>query len=112
NSAMQILRERPDQTDKIFPERSVQPDQQSEYRNAQNIRGHALPGVVNFARNRLIPDITETQEIGPGGVGHAVPQMSDDLRLGYRHRSPKLRGDEQQADADRRSHADEGVLPV
>src|SRR5665213_348588 len=94
DTSMEILSQRPDQTGKIFPQRGVQPDQQREHRDAQNIGGHARPGIGDFPGERLIPDVTEAQELGPGRVGHAPLQIPDELRLRHRHRSQELRGEE------------------
>ena len=78
DTSMQILRERPDQAGKIFPERGVQPDQQRKHRNAQDIGRHARSGIRDFLGKRLIPDVAETQEIGPAGVGHPALQVADE----------------------------------
>ena len=109
DAAMHLDRKRADRAGKIAPERRMQPDQQRVHGNAEQVRGHALPGIVDFLGQRLVPDIAETQQIGSRGVDHAALQIMHERVRRHRHGAVELRGGEQQADAENRCRADRQV---
>ena len=62
----------------------------------RRFEGMRCPGIVDFLGERLIPDVTETQQIGPRRIGHAALQIVDEFASRHRHRAVELRGEKQQ----------------
>ena len=88
----------------------VQLGQRRKPRHDQQVQRHPGPGFADLLSQRLIPDITEAQQIGARRVGHAALQISDELVVRCRHGPVELRGEEQQADARQRRDADDRRL--
>src|SRR5271169_2634571 len=99
-------------SERISSAKYLMSDQQGKHGNAEQVRRHLLPGVVDLLRQRLVPDVTEAEEIGARWIGHAALQISHEFGLGYRHRSIELRREKQRTDTEHRGGADYQAWPV
>ncbi len=90
----------------------MQPDQQREHGNAEQVRGHVRPGVGDLLRQRLVPDVAERQQISASRIGHPALQVANEIRFRHRHRAEELRGGKKRAEAEKGQHAGGGVGPA